>query len=139
MRHLLIALAVFACTASGAATPDPLTEARQQLKNYGFSQCLLQGYPQQQDEFARDLKAAVAAYHFMGRGMHRIHQNEETLETFHDPYAEVERFISQALEQEPAATKQVGNNTFITCLQIQTSPAFDKLLREQDPYISLSD
>lgn len=131
-------LMFFLTLATGApvwAAPSEATlAARQSLKNYGLSRCLLTAYPQP-GALRDDVAEAVGAYHFMGRAQHRILQDEETLETLYDPYAEVAGYVRKALVNEPAVMKQGGENAFAGCMQIHGSRAFDELVRRQDGYI----
>ena len=71
----------------------------------------------------------------MGRGQHRIQQNEETLETLHDPYAAVESYFREAMADEPAQLKQGGTNAFAGCVALYNSVGVDELVRQQDDHI----
>lgn len=134
MKPLLFFLAL-AMGAPVWATPSEATlAARQSLKNYGLSRCLLTAYPQP-GALRDDVAEAVGAYHFMGRGQHRIQQNEETLETLHDPYAAVESYFREAMADEPAQMKQGGANAFAGCVALYNSVGVDELVRQQDDYI----
>lgn len=134
MRRIIAVLVLAAALSACAATSNATLEARQSLKNYGLSLCLLEAYPQP-TAFKDDVSVARGAYHFMGRGKHRILQDEATLETLHDPYAEVAGYVRRALVDEPAVMKQGGENAFAGCMQIHGSRAFDELVRRQDGYI----
>lgn len=134
MRRIITVLVLAAVLPACAVTSDATLEARQSLKNYGLSLCLLEAYPQP-TAFKDDVRAARGAYHFMGRGKHRIVQDEDTLETLYDPYAEVAGYVRRALVDEPAVMKQGGENAFAGCMQIHGSPAFNELVRGQDGYI----
>lgn len=134
MKPLLVFLALAMGTSVWAAPSEATLAARQSLKNYGLSRCLLDAYPQ--PGALRDAVAeAVGAYHFMGRGQHRIQQNEETLETLHDPYAALADYFREAMVNEPAQMKQGGANAFAGCVALYNSVGVDELVRQQDDYI----
>ncbi|SER83964.1 hypothetical protein [Halopseudomonas bauzanensis] len=131
-------LMFFLALATGApvwATPSEATlAARQSLKNYGLSRCLLTAYPQP-GALRDDVAEAVGAYYFLGRGQHRIHQDEDTLETLHDPYAVVADYFREAMINEPVHMKQGGANAFAGCLEVYHSPGVEELVHQQDDYI----
>ena len=134
MKPLMLILALAIGAPAWAGPPDAIREARQSLKNYGLSRCLLDAYPQP-GPFREDVTEAVGAYHFMGRGQHRIHQDEDTLETLHDPYAAVASYFREAMVNEPVQMKQGGANAFAGCLGVYHSPGVEDLVRQQDDYI----
>lgn len=134
MKPLMLILALAIGAPAWAGPPDAIREARQSLKNYGLSRCLLDAYPQP-GPFREDVASAVGAYHFMGRGGHRIHQDEDTLATLHDPYAVVANYFREAMPSAPAQMKHGGANAFAGCLALYHSPELDELVRQQDDYI----
>lgn len=134
MKPLLFFLALVIGTPVWATPSEATLAARQSLKNYGLSRCLLDAYPQP-GALTDDVAKAVGAYHFMGRGQHRIQQDEDTLETLHDPYAAVESYFREAMADEPAQMKWGGANAFAGCLALYNSVGVDELVRQQDDYI----
>lgn len=134
MKPLLFFLALTMGTPVWATPSEVTLAARQSLKNYGLSRCLLDAYPQP-GALRDDVAKAVGAYHFMGRGQHRIQQNEDALETRHDPYAAVENYFREAMDDDPAQMKQGGANAFAGCVALYNSAGVDELVRQQDGHI----
>lgn len=126
----ILAVSPIACAAGSVETQ----QARQSLSSYALARCVGAAYPQEPG-FTDDVKAAAGAYHFMGRGRHRIAQDEEALEVMHDPYALVSEYMLERSAHEPAMMRGGGDNPFASCLQILWSPEFEALVREQDSYI----
>lgn len=134
MKQLAIVAVMAVASVACAATPVEVQQARQSLSSYALAQCLREAYPQE-PRFTDDVKGAVAAYHFMGRGGHRIAQDEDTLEVVHDPYARVSGYMLERAASEPVMMRQGGENPFASCLQILWSAEFEALVKEQDSYI----
>ena len=131
---LLAALLVSGCSTGLADTA--LEEARQALKNYGLSRCVLEVLPEEESALREDLASASHAYHFMGNGAHQIVQDEETLDTLHDPYLETRNFVLSR-HAGPGAAMKAGDRTsaFHACLAIYNSADFDQFIRTQDAYL----
>lgn len=135
MKQLIVILAVALSSVACASTPKEVQQARQSLSGYALAQCLHEAYPQE-PRFTVDAKQAAGAWHFMGRGQHRIVQDEQTLEVLHDPYALISEYILERSAREPALMKRGEENSFASCLQILWSSDFETLVREQDSYIT---
>jgi len=112
-----------------------LNDARISLKNYGLTKCISAQF-NQQSEIKKDLNHASRSYHFMGKGKHIILQNEDTLETLHDPYKAVVHFMKESLKFVKNTNKLTNTNiaTF-NCLSIYNSDQYDTFIRSQDSYI----
>ena len=134
MKQLIVILAVALSSVACASTPEKVQQSRQSLSSYALAQCLHEAYPQE-PRFTADAKQAAGAWHFMGRGQHRIVQDEQTLDVLHDPYAAVSEYILKRSVREPAVMKRGAENSFASCLQILWSSNFEALVREQDRYI----
>lgn len=134
MKQLAVMAVLIVASAACTATPAEVQQARLSLSSYALAQCLREAYPQE-PRFTDDIKAAASAHHFMGRGRHRIAQNEDTFEVVHDPYALVSGYMLERSASEPVMMRQGGENPFASCLQILWSPEFEALVREQDSYI----
>ncbi|HDZ55207.1 MAG TPA: hypothetical protein ENI17_11715 [Pseudomonas xinjiangensis] len=134
MKALLFAaLLVSGCSTGLADTAA--AEARQSLKNYGLSRCLLEALPEEESVLREDLASASRAYHFMGNGAHRILQDEESLDTLHDPYQETRNFVLSRYTATASPMKAGnGNSAFHACLAIYNSAEFDQFIRTQDAY-----
>ncbi len=135
MKALLFA----ALLVSGCATSQAdiaAGEARQSLKNYGFSRCLLNALPEEESVLREDLASASRAYHFTGNGVHQILQDEESLKTLHDPYLETRHFVLSRYADTGSPMKAGnGNSAFHACLAIYNSAEFDQFIRTQDNYL----
>ncbi|AVO60125.1 hypothetical protein [Pseudomonas chlororaphis] len=110
--------------------------ARQSLKNYGLGYCIVNQFKDASD-VKSDIESAIGAYSFMGSGMHSILQNEDTLETLHNPYDATTDFVSSMYEKTQASSKYTDKKVvFYACLDIYNSKAFDEFIKTQDPYIT---
>ncbi|WDH33451.1 hypothetical protein [Pseudomonas chlororaphis] len=110
--------------------------ARQSLKNYGLGYCIVNQFKNESD-VKSDIESAIGAYSFMGSGMHTILQNEDTLETLHNPYDATTDFVFSMYEKTQASSKYRDKKVvFYACLDIYNSKAFDDFIKTQDPYIS---
>lgn len=135
MRAMMLVAVLMSGCATGHA--DNSTEgARQSLKNYGLSRCLLEALPEENSVLREDLASASRAYHFMGNGAHQILQNEETLDTLHDPYLETRHFVLSRYRGTGSPMKtNKGTSAFHACLAIYNSAEFDQFIRTQDAYL----
>ncbi|NNB43693.1 hypothetical protein [Pseudomonas chlororaphis] len=110
--------------------------ARQSLKNYGLGYCIVNQFKDASD-VKSDIESAIGAYSFMGSGTHSILQNEDTLETLHNPYDATTDFVSSMYEKTQASSKYTDKKVvFYACLDIYNSKAFDEFIKTQDPYIT---
>ncbi|AZD93812.1 MULTISPECIES: hypothetical protein [Pseudomonas] len=110
--------------------------ARQSLKNYGLGYCIVNQFKDESD-VKSDIESAIGAYSFMGSGMHRILQNEDTLETLHNPYDATTDFVFSMYEETQASSKYTDKKVvFYACLDLYNSKAFDDFIKTQDPYIT---
>lgn len=131
---LLAALLMSGCSMGQADVA--VGDAQQSLKNYGLSRCLLEALPTEETAMRKDLTSASRAYHFMGKGVHQILQDEESLHILHDPYQETRNFVLRLYAISGSAMKaDNGVNVFHTCLTIYNSPEFDQFIRSQDAYL----
>ncbi len=112
-----------------------ISEARTILKNYGLARCVASRFDEE-SELKSDISLSGGVYHFMGIGMHQIKQNEDTLETLHDPYRKTREFILSVYDSFESRIKH-GNRALIfdTCLIIYNSAEFDEFIKSQDQYI----
>ena len=110
--------------------------ARQSLKNYGLGYCIVNQFKDESD-VKSDIESAIGAYSFMGSGMHTVLQNEDTLETRHNPYDATTNFVFSQYEKTQASSKHTDKKVvFYACLAIYNSKAFDDFIKTQDKYIS---
>jgi hypothetical protein len=85
----------------------------------------------------KDIGLSAGAYSFMGKGMHTVLQNEDTLQVLHDPYKETRNYVYAAYEQTPSISKHSKSNVvFYGCLEVYNSEAFDRFIKTQDRYIA---
>ncbi|MFJ4251304.1 hypothetical protein [Pseudomonas sp. NPDC089741] len=135
MRHPIIFLLGALGPYLALADVNHTDQARQSLKNYGLSHCLLAPF-NEQSALRKDIALAAVAYSFMGKGMHTVLQNEDTLQVLHDPYNETRNHVSAAYAQTSAGSKYSDEKmVFHACLQVYNSEAFDRFIRAQDAYI----
>ncbi|MED7665788.1 hypothetical protein GXB78_01010 [Pseudomonas moraviensis subsp. stanleyae] len=135
MRYLIIFLLslINPCLALGETH---IEQARQALKNYGLSHCVLKPF-NERSAMANDVALSANAYSFMGNGLHSILQNEDTLQVLHDPYKETLSYVLAAYEQTPSRSKHSNEKVvFLACLKIYNSEAFNRFIKTQDAYIS---
>lgn len=131
---LWLALLMSGCANSWADTATD--DARQSLKNYGLTRCLLEALPDQPSMLREDLASASRAYHFMGKGAHQILQDEETMDILHDPYLDTRDFVLKRYTADGSPMKAGnGNSAFHACLAIYNSTEFDQFIRGQDAYL----
>ncbi len=133
MRFILAFFLSFSC--SFVVTAADLPKAREMLKNYGLANCIDSQF-KEQSPIKDDISLAIGAYHFMGKGMHRIVQNEDTQETLHDPYASTEKFILDAYQKTSALSQHSSQKmVFYGCLEVYNSQELDTFVRTQDQYV----
>lgn len=131
---LLSALLMSGCATGLADTAND--DARQSLKNYGLTRCLLEALPDQPSVLREDLASASHAYHFMGKGAHQILQDEDTMDILHDPYQDTRNFVADRYAADDSPMKVGnGNSAFHACLAIYNSTEFDQFIRGQDAYL----
>jgi hypothetical protein len=134
--RLLVALSILGFSANALSNEIDVNSARISLKNYGLANCISDQFKNKSD-IKSDIGLAIGAYSAMGRGQHAISQDEDTLEVIHDPYAETEKFMTDAYAKASSTSKQSGKNVvFYSCLEIYNSPAFEAFIKSQDAYIS---
>jgi len=127
-------LLVFFGLASSAYGAD-IAAARLSLKNYALAHCIANQFSDKSD-LRDDIGSAIGMYGFMGGGMHNILQNEDTLETLHDPYAATEDYVSSAYDSVSANSKYRDKKVvFYACLKIYNSKDLDRFVKAQDKYI----
>ncbi|MGN4048868.1 hypothetical protein [Pseudomonas sp. SM4] len=135
MRHPIIFSLCLLCSSQALADENHTDQARQTLKNYGLSHCLLAPF-NEQSALRKDIALAAGAYSFMGKGMHTVLQNEDTLQVLHDPYEETRNHVSAAYDLTSANSKYSDEKmVFHACLQVYNSEAFERFIRAQDAYI----
>ncbi|MFJ2484070.1 hypothetical protein ACIOWE_27845 [Pseudomonas sp. NPDC087598] len=134
--RLLVALSILGFSVNALSNEIDVNSARISLKNYGLANCISDQFKNKSD-IKSDIGLAIGAYSAMGRGQHAISQDEDTLEVIHDPYAETEKFMTDAYAKASSTSKQSGKNVvFYSCLEIYNSPAFEAFIKSQDAYIS---
>jgi hypothetical protein len=135
MRHPFIFLLGALGPYLALADANHTVQARQTLKNYGLSHCLLAPF-NEQSALRKDIALAASAYSLMGKGMHTVLQNEDTLQVLHDPYEETKNHVFAAYHQTSANSKYSDEKMVLhACLQVYNSEAFDCFIRAQDAYI----
>jgi hypothetical protein len=135
MREKLAFLLLFVFgTVSPAYGADTAT-ARQSLKNYGLAHCIADQFPDKSD-IRDDIGATIGIYSFVGGGMHTILQDEDTLETLHDPYTATAHYVTSIYNSASATSKHTNKKiVFYACLEIYNSKGLDFFVRSQDRYI----
>ncbi|MEZ9525335.1 hypothetical protein [Enterovibrio norvegicus] len=124
------------CTVSSNSLSEPTLEARNDLKDYGLVSCLIAIDPT--SSLATDLGHAKRSLSFMGKGRHRIIQNEETLETINDPYSETVAFMLKAAGQSVGHMKNGETSKSVGCFKAYHSENYYEFIARQDGFISLS-
>ncbi|MFJ2361830.1 hypothetical protein [Pseudomonas fluorescens] len=104
MQYLIICLFSLLSPYLALADETHIEQARQSLKNYGLSHCILKPF-NERSALEKDIALSANAYSFMGKGMHTILQNEDTLQVLHDPYKETRNYVLAAYEQKPSNSK----------------------------------
>ncbi|WP_322845656.1 hypothetical protein [Pseudomonas sp. B33.4] len=136
MRYLIICLLSLLGPCLALADETHIAQARQSLKNYGLSHCILEPF-KERSALEKDIALSANAYSLMGKGMHSILQNEDTLQVLHDPYKETRNYVLTAYEQTPSNSKYSNEKVvFIACLKVYNSEAFNRFINTQDAYIS---
>ncbi|TMU79852.1 hypothetical protein FGA82_12540 [Pseudomonas fluorescens] len=135
MRYLIICLFSLLSPYLALADETHIEQARQTLKNYGLSHCILKPF-NERSALEKDIALSANAYSFMGKGMHTTLQNEDTLQVLHDPYKETRNYVLTAYEQTPSNSKYSNEKVvFLACLKVYNSEAFNSFINSQDAYI----
>ena len=135
MRYLIICLLSLLGPQLVLADAPSIEQARQTLKNYGLSHCILKPF-NERSTLEKDIALSANAYSSIGKGMHSILQNEDTLQVLHDPYKETRNHVLAAYEQTPSNSKYSNEKVvFLACLKIYNSEAFNRFIKTQDAYI----
>ena len=135
MRYLIICLFSLLSPYLALADETHIEQARQTLKNYGLSHCILKPF-NEHSLLEKDIALSANAYTFTGKGMHTILQNEDTLQVLHDPYKETRNYVLTAYEQIPSNSKYSNEKVvFLACLKVYNSEAFSRFIKTQDAYI----
>ncbi|CAI8823773.1 MULTISPECIES: hypothetical protein [Pseudomonas] len=136
MRRPFIFSLSLICSMHAVSDENHRAQARQMLKNYGLSHCILKPF-KENSALQKDIGLSAGAYSFMGKGMHTVLQNEDTLQVLHDPYKETRNYVYAAYEQTPSISKHSKSNVvFYGCLEVYNSEAFDSFIKNQDRYIA---
>ncbi|MEO3726428.1 hypothetical protein ABHN98_17930 [Pseudomonas syringae] len=136
MYRRIIALLCLPGSLHAFAGEEHTEQARQNLKNYGLSRCILAPF-KERSALEKDIGLSAGAYSFMGKGLHTAVQNEDTLQVVHDPYKETENYVLAAYDQTPSASQHSNRKVvFYACLEVYNSHAFDSFIKTQDAYIS---
>ncbi|MHC3825913.1 hypothetical protein [Pseudomonas sp. G3-19] len=136
MQYLIIYLFSLLSPYLALADETHIEQARQSLKNYGLSHCILKPF-NERSALEKDIALSANAYSFMGKGMHTILQNEDTLQVLHDPYKETRNYVLAAYEQKPSNSKYSNEKVvFFGCMKVYNSEAFDRFIKTQDAYIA---
>lgn len=136
MKPVAIALLGFLfCHNAVSAHSEQVKKARESLKNYGLVNCIASQFTES-SAIGADLAATSGAYHFMGKGMHIIVQDEGSLITRHDPYQATKVFVAVAYGASHNISKlSTKKLVFHRCLKIFNSPEYDRFIASQDRYI----
>ncbi|MBK5378150.1 hypothetical protein JFT81_26380 [Pseudomonas sp. TH43] len=135
MRYLIIFLLCLVSSALALSDETHTEQARQTLKNYGLSHCILKSF-NEDSALKKDIELSAGTYSFMGRGLHTVLQNEDTLQVLHDPFKDTRNHVSKAFNLTAANSKYSDEKmVFHACLQVYNSEAFDRFIRTQDAYI----
>ena len=136
MRYLIIFLLCLVSSALALSDEKHTEQARQTLKNYGLSHCILNSF-NEDSALKKDIGLSAGAYSFMGKGLHTVVQNEDTLQVLHDPYRETRNHVLEAYDQTASSSKYSNSKVvFHGCLEVYNSEAFDRFIKTQDPYIA---
>nr|WP_178126061.1 hypothetical protein [Pseudomonas sp. Fl5BN2] len=127
---------LWAATAcSTAQATSEVDAARQSLKNYGLAHCLADRFPEP-SAMRQDVGRAVGMYGVLGAGLYNVLQNEDTLQTLHNPYAATNDYVTAAYEQASGSSKYSRSKVVThACLEVYNSRAFDAFIQTQDRYI----
>ncbi|MGZ7457101.1 T6SS amidase immunity protein Tai4 family protein [Pseudomonas sp. Ma2-10] len=134
-RSRLIFLALLLISGRAISAEIDIDKAREMLKNYGLANCISSQF-KGESEVKSDIGLAIGAYSSMGKGQHLIIQNEDTLEVTHDPYAETEKYMSNAYTKTSSASKHSDKKmVFYGCLEVYNSKEFAAFIKSQDQYL----
>lgn len=128
---------VYLLSASHVFADDAhIAEARQSLKNYGLSHCILKHF-KEKSELEADIGRSAGAYSFMGKGMHTVVQDEDTLKVIHDSYRDTQAYVFNAYDNTSSVSKYTDKKLVMHgCLNVYNSPAFDAFIKTQDQFIT---
>ncbi|ASA58292.1 hypothetical protein BSQ33_18365 [Vibrio gazogenes] len=87
-------------------------------------------------KLAEDLKYSKRSLSFMGNGEYMIVQNEETLETEHDPYAEAVNVLNGEAKQSLGYMKNGQASESYGCFKAYQSKKFNEFIAGQDAFIT---
>ncbi|MBS7561999.1 hypothetical protein KHO49_27030 [Pseudomonas sp. RC4D1] len=139
MKRMSVLLLSLAAACSAAQATSEVDAARQSLKNYGLANCLAERFPEP-SAMRRDVGHAVGMYGVLGIGLYNVLQNEDTLETLHNPYTATTDYVAQAYEQASGSSKYSRDKVVLhACLEVYNSRAFDEFIQTQDRYIRPDD
>ncbi|WP_309675079.1 hypothetical protein [Pseudomonas sp.] len=136
MRILCSAVVCLLSASHVFADETHIAEARQSLKNYGLSHCILKHF-KEKSELEADIGRSAGAYSFMGNGMHTVVQDEDTLKVTHDPYMNTRIYVFNAYDNTSSVSKYTDKKLVMHgCLSVYNSPAFDAFIKTQDQFIT---
>lgn len=136
MKTSLIS-SLLACliTSNAAQASNTIAEARMHLKNYGFTQCLSEQYPEQSD-IRMDLDFSIAFFNSSAGDKYTTPQSEKTLEPHYDPYQATKEFYLSAYENTHGASKYTNKKImFYACLVVYNSEKLDDFIKTNGTYI----
>ncbi|MDW6094868.1 hypothetical protein SBX64_20190 [Vibrio rhizosphaerae] len=133
---LLFAVLFFSvgCVASVETFNKQVLDARNKLKDYALVSCLIAIDPD--SKLGKDLKYSKRSLSFMGKGEYMIVQNEETLETEHDPYAEAVSVLVGEAKQSRGYMKNGEISESYGCFNAYQSKKFNEFIAGQDAFIT---
>ncbi|MGV8886873.1 MAG: T6SS amidase immunity protein Tai4 family protein [Pseudomonas sp.] len=134
-RSRIILLALLLMSGRAISAQVDIDKARETLKDYGLANCISRQF-KGESEIKSDIGLAIGAYSSMGKGQHRIIQNEDTLEVTHDPYAETEKYMRNAYAKTSSVSKHSDKKmVFYGCLEVYNSKELDAFIKSQDQYL----
>ena len=117
------------------SSADDISGARVSLKNYGLAHCLAKQFSED-SAMRKDISRSLGAYHFSGRGLHIILQNEDTFDILYDPYKETEKFVEGRYSLTSSVSKRSNKKMlFMLVLVFTILKNTKKFIVEQDKYI----
>ncbi|MGC5700873.1 hypothetical protein J4P02_11805 [Pseudomonas sp. NFXW11] len=135
MKRINALLLLLAAACSTAQATSTVEAARQSLKNYGLANCLGERFPEP-SAMGQDVRHAIGMYGVLGAGLHNVLQNEDTLETLHDPYNATTDYVTAAYARASGRSKYSPTKVVLhACLEVYNSRAFDDFIQTQDRYI----
>ena len=135
--RILYSVFLYLLAASHAFADEAhIAEARQSLKNYGLSHCILRHF-KEKSGLEADIGRSAGAYSFMGNGMHTVVQDEDTLKVIRDPYSDTQAYVFNAYDNTSAVSKYTDKKLVLHgCLNVYNSAAFDAFIKSQDQFIT---